>query len=130
MGDDASSSEDKEDRGIVVTLVEHHKPAVVPVDGERGTEVHGDVPKSRKCAMSEDTTLEREAKRAWSSRPLEASSASRTPAPSVVEHAGRSGGHDSSPTSSGSTCVHDPQWGDAPPVALVILPQAGGRGHS
>ena len=35
------------------------------------------------------------------------------PAPSVVDHAGRSGGHDRSPTSLGSMRVHNPQRGDA-----------------
>ena len=77
MGGNTSASKDEGDRGVVVTSVEH-----------RETEMGGDVLESRKRATSEDTALEREAKRAWSPRPSEASSASCPSAPSVVEHAG------------------------------------------
>ena len=59
MGDDASSSEDEEDRGIAMTLVERRKPVAAPVGGGYGTEVRGDVPELRKRTMSEDAALER-----------------------------------------------------------------------
>ena len=58
MGDDMSSSEDKEDRGVAVSLVERRKPTAVPIDSEHGTEVCGDVPESRKHAVGKDTTVE------------------------------------------------------------------------
>ena len=58
MGDDVSASEDEEDRGAIVTLVEHREPTVVPVGGGRGTETRGDIPKSWKRTASEDTTVE------------------------------------------------------------------------
>ena len=109
MGGDASASKDEGDRGAIVTLVEHYEPIAASISGERYTEARRDVPKSRKHAMSKDTNIEREAKRARSPRPLEASLTSRPPAPSVVEHAGRSGGCDRSPTSLGSMRVRDPQ---------------------
>lgn len=122
MGDDASSLEDKKYRGVAMTLVEHHKPMATLVDGERGTEVRGDVPESRKRAAIEDAALKREAKRARSPCPLEASLALWPPTPSVAEHVGRSGGRDCSPMSLGSTCMCDPQWRGASPVALVVSP--------
>ena len=62
MGDDASASEDEGDRGAIVTLVERHEPAATLVGGGRGTETHGDVPESRKHAVSEDAALKWEAK--------------------------------------------------------------------
>ena len=107
-GDDMSSSKDDGDRGIAMTLVERRKPTATPVGDGRGTKVRGNVPKLRMHAASEDAALEREAKRAWSSCPSEVSSASRPPAPSVVEHTNRSGGHDHSLASLGSTRVRDP----------------------
>ena len=130
IGDDVSALVDKGDRGAIVTLVEHYEPIAASISGERYTEARRDVPKSRKHAMSEDTTIEREAKQAWSPRPLEASLASHQPTLSVVEHAGRSGGCDRSPTSSGSACMRDLHRRDAPSVTPVVLPQAGGRGRS
>ena len=91
-----------------MTKVEHRKLATAPINSWHGTEVRGDVPESRKRAVSEDAALKREAKRAWAPRPLEASLALRPPAPSVAEHAGRSGGHDHSPASLGPAHVRDP----------------------
>ena len=64
MGDDASSSEDEGDRGTAMTLVERCEPAAMPVDGWRGTEMHANVPESRKRIVSGDAAVEREAKRA------------------------------------------------------------------
>ena len=58
MGDDESSSKDKEDRGVAVTLVERRKPTAAPVGGGHGTKVRGDVPESRKLATLEDAALE------------------------------------------------------------------------
>ena len=58
MGDDTSALEDEEVRGIVVTSVEHHEPTTTFVGGGRDTEMLGDVPESRKRAMSEDTAIE------------------------------------------------------------------------
>ena len=57
MGGDATASEDKGDRGTVVTSVEHHVPTAASVSGGRNTEMCGDVPELRKQAVSEDTTL-------------------------------------------------------------------------
>jgi hypothetical protein len=57
MGDDTSASEDKGDRGAAMTSVEHHEPIAIFVDGGCDTETCGGVPKSRKHAVSEDTTL-------------------------------------------------------------------------
>ena len=57
MGDDMSALEDEGDRGAAMTLVERCEPAAMPVGGGCGTEVHGDVPKSRKHAASEDAAL-------------------------------------------------------------------------
>lgn len=122
MGGDASASKDEGDRAMVVTSVEHHEPTAASVGGGRTTEMRGDVPESRKRTMSEDAGFEREAKRARSPRPSEASSASRPLAPSVVEQSSRSGGCDHSPAALGSASVRDPQRGDAPPVAMVVPP--------
>ena len=47
MGGDMSTSEEEGDRGIVVTLVEHHEPTTMSVGGGWDTEKHGDVPKLR-----------------------------------------------------------------------------------
>ena len=73
IGDNASASEDEGDRGAAMTLVEHHEPMATSIGGGRGTETRDDVPESRKCTMSEDATLKREAKRARSPRPSDAS---------------------------------------------------------
>ena len=108
MGDDTSALEDEEVRGAIVTSVEHREPAVASIGGGRDVETRGDIPKSRKRATSEDTTLEGEAKRAWLPRPLEASSASCPSAPSVAEHADWSAGCGRSPASSRSMRVRDP----------------------
>jgi len=77
MGDDASASEDEGVRGAAVTSVEHYEPTARSIDGGRDMEKCCDVAESRKHTVSEDTALEREAKQAWSPRPLEASLASR-----------------------------------------------------
>ena len=58
MVDDASSSEDEGDRGTAVTLVERREPMAALIGGGRGTETRGDVPKSRKHAVSGDTAIE------------------------------------------------------------------------
>ena len=58
MGDDTSASEDKEVRGAIMTLVEHHELVAASVGGEHDVETCGDVPELRKCAVNEDTTLE------------------------------------------------------------------------
>ena len=107
MGDNASALEDKGDRDATMTLVEHREPVATSIGGWHGTEMRGDIPESRKRTVSEDTALEREAKRARSPRPSKASLASRPPAPSVAEHASWSGGRDRSPMSLGSTRVRD-----------------------
>ena len=77
MGGIASASEDEGDRGAVVTSVEHYETTAVSVGGGRDTKTHGDVPESRKHAVSKDTIVEREAKQALSLRPSEASSTLR-----------------------------------------------------
>ena len=64
MGGNASASEDEGDRGAVVTSVEHYEPTTASVGNGRDTEMRGGVPKSRKHATSEETAMEREAKRA------------------------------------------------------------------
>ena len=130
MGGNASASEDEGDRGAVMTSMEHHEPTTASVGDGCDTKMRYDVPKSRKHATSEDTAVEQEAKRARSLCPSEASLAPHPLAPSVVEHASQSGGHDRSPASSRSAHVHDPHRGDAPPVALVVSPQVGGHDHS
>jgi len=76
MEGDASTSEDELDRGIVATSVERREPMAASVGGGRDAEKHGDIPKLRKHTVREDTAVEREAKRAWSPRPSEASLAS------------------------------------------------------
>ena len=58
MGDNMSALEDEGDRGIVVTLVEHREPVTTPIGGGRGMETRGDIPQSRKRAVSEDVVLE------------------------------------------------------------------------
>jgi len=73
MGGDASASEDKGDRGDVVTSAEHREPTAASVGGGHDTEMHGDVPESMKHDASEDTAIEREVKRTRSPRPSEAS---------------------------------------------------------
>ena len=88
MGGDASTSKDEGDKGVVVTLVEHHEPTTTSVGGGWDTEKRDDIPESRKHAMSENTTVEREAKRARLPCPSEASLASHPPAPSLAGHAG------------------------------------------
>ena len=122
MGGDASTSEDEGDRGIVVTTVEHHEPTAASIGGGQDMEKRGDIPKSRKSAMSEDTVVEREAKRARSPHNSEASLVPYPPALSMAGHLGRSKEHVHSPVSSGSACVRDPQQGDAPLVAPVGAP--------
>ena len=72
MGGDATASEDKGDRGTVVTSVEHREPMAASIGGGHAMEMRSDVPESRKHAASEDVAVEREAKRAWSSRPSDA----------------------------------------------------------
>ena len=88
MGGDASASKDDGDRGAIVTSGEHREPAATSVSCGHDMETCGDVPESRKCAASEDTAVEQEAKRARSPCPLEALLALHPHAPSVVEHAG------------------------------------------
>ena len=73
MGGDTSTSKDEGDRGIVVTSVERHEPMAASISGERDTKKRCDILESRKRAASEDTTIEREAKWARSSHPLEES---------------------------------------------------------
>ena len=71
FGGTMSASKDKGDRGVVVTLSEHHEPMATSVDGGRDTKTHGNVLESRKSATSEETTVEREAKRVRSPCPLD-----------------------------------------------------------
>ena len=71
MGGNASTSEDDGDRGIIATSVEHRAPAAASTSSGRDVERHGDVPRSRKRAVSLDVAVEREVKRARSLRPLE-----------------------------------------------------------
>ena len=73
MGGDASTSEDDKDRGVVATTVERRAPVATSVSGGRDAERCSDVPASRKHATSSDAAVEREAKRARSPHPLEAS---------------------------------------------------------
>ena len=122
MGGDASTSEDEGHRGVIMTLVEHHEPMTASISGGWDTEKHDDVPASRKHTMSEDTTVEQEVKRARSPCPSKASLAPYPPALSVAEHAGQSDERAHAPASLGSACVRDPQWGDAPSIALVGAP--------
>jgi len=84
MGGDMSTSEDDRERGVIVTLVERRTPTATFVGGGRDTERRGDIPVSRKCAVSSDPVVEREAKRVWSPCPSEASLAS----PPCPEHGG------------------------------------------
>ena len=49
MGGATSASEDKGDRGAVVSSVEYREPTAVSVDGGLDTETYDDVPKFRKC---------------------------------------------------------------------------------
>ena len=90
MGGDTSTSEDDRDRGIIATSVEHCEPTAVAASGGRDAERCDDVPTSRKHAVSLATAIEREAKRAWSPRPSEASLASHPPTPSMVGHTSQS----------------------------------------
>ena len=62
MGDDASASEDEGDKGIALTLVNRREPMASPVGGGHGTETRGDIPESRKHAVSEDAALKFETK--------------------------------------------------------------------
>ena len=73
MGGDASTSKDEGDKGIIVTSVEHREPTAASIGGGQDTEKRANVPESRKRAASEDTSIEREVKRAWSPCPSEAS---------------------------------------------------------
>lgn len=59
-----STSEDKGDRGVVMTSVEHREPTTVFVGGGWDMKMRCNVPESRKHAASEDTIVEREAKQA------------------------------------------------------------------
>ena len=77
MGDDMSASEDEGDMSATVTSVEHHEPADASIISGRDMETCGTVPESRKHAMSEDTTLNREAKQEQSPGPSEVSLTSR-----------------------------------------------------
>ena len=122
MGGDASTSKDEGDRGIITTSVEHREPAAAFVGGEQDTERRGDVPVSRKLVVSSNTAVEREAKRARSPHPLEASLAPHPPALSMAGHTSRSEEHARTPASSGSARVRDPQRGDAPSVAPMGSP--------
>ena len=58
MGGYASASEDEGHRGAVMTSVDHHEPTTTSVGGGWDTETCGDVPESKKRAMSEDTAVE------------------------------------------------------------------------
>ena len=62
-----------------MTSVEHHEPTTASIGGGHDTETCSDIPKSRKRATSEDTTVEQEAKRVRSPRPSEASLAPHHP---------------------------------------------------
>lgn len=63
MGGDMSASMDEGDKGTIVASVERHEPATTSIGSRHDTEMRGDVPKSRKHAMSEDIAIEQEAKR-------------------------------------------------------------------
>ena len=52
MGDDASTSEDDGDWGVVATSVEHHAPMAASTGGGWDTERHNDVPTSKRRAAS------------------------------------------------------------------------------
>ena len=58
MGGDMSTSEDDGDRGVVATSVERHAPMAASIGGGWDTERSGDIPTSRKHAMSSDTAIE------------------------------------------------------------------------
>ena len=117
MGGDASSSENEGGREVIATSVERHEPTAASVHGGREAERRGDVPVSRKRAMSSDATVERGAKRTQSPRPSEASPASPSPAPSMAGQASRSEEWARTPASLGPAPACDLQQGDTPPAA-------------
>ena len=130
MGGDASTSEDEGDQGIVTTSMERREPAAASINGGWNTKRRNDDPASRKHVASLDAAVELEAKQSRSPRPLEAPLASHSPASSLARHVGRSEERARTPASSGSARARDPQQGDAPLVAPVGVPRAGGHGHS
>lgn len=73
MGGDVSTSEDDGHMGVITTSVEHHAPVAASINGGWDTERRGDVLVSRKHAVSSDGAVERDVKRARSSRPSKAS---------------------------------------------------------
>ena len=58
MGGDASASKDEGDRGAIMTSGEHHEPATTSVGSGCDMEMRGDIPESRKHAVSEDIAVE------------------------------------------------------------------------
>lgn len=79
LGDDASSSEDEEDRGTTMTSVYHREPKPMPIGDGSSTGTCSDAHESRKRAMSEDAARDQETKRAQSPHPLDAPPASQPP---------------------------------------------------
>ena len=113
-----------------MTSVEHRDPTAASAGDGREAERRGDVPTPRKCAASLDAVGELEAKRTRSPRPSEVSPALSPPALGAAGQARRSEERSRTPASSGPAPARDPQWGDAPPAALVGTPRAGGRGDA
>jgi len=120
----------EEGREVVTTSAEHHEPMAVSVGGEREVERRGDVPVSRKRAMSSDTIGEQEAKRMRSPRPSEASPSSYPPTVGALGQARPSEEWAHTLLSSGLVPAHDPQWEDTPPATSVGMPLAKGCGDS
>jgi len=114
MGGDASTSKDEGDRGIIVTSVEHHEPTATSIGGGQDTEKRANVLESRKRAASEDTSIEREVKRARSPCPSEASLARHPPALSMVGHTGQSEEHVRAPHIFGVGACARPTMGRCP----------------
>ena len=88
--DDMIFSEEEESREIVVTSMKHRDPTAMSAGGEQEAERRGDVPMSRKHAVSADTAGEQEVKRARSPCPLVASLVSSPPAAGAAKQARRS----------------------------------------
>ena len=84
MGGDTSTSEDEGDQGVIATSVERRESTAASADGGRDTKRHGNVPMSRKRAVSSYAVGEWETKRTWSPRSSEALPALSPPAPSAV----------------------------------------------
>ena len=120
--------EEEESREVVVTSTERRDPTAMSAGDEQEAERHTEVPMPRKRAASIDAAGEREAKRAWSPRPLVASPVSSPPAVGTIEQDRWSEERACTRASPGPIPAHDSQWEDAPPAARVGASRAEGRG--